>query len=146
MVDDPYDLQRFVTAQSGLYEIALEELRRGAKRSHWIWFIFPQIAGLGRSAMASRYAIKSQAEAKAYLAHSVLGSRLLECTRALLAVKGRTAEEVMGSPDDLKLRSSMTLFAAIAADASLFRAVLDRYFSGEADLRTLEFLATHSSG
>jgi uncharacterized protein (DUF1810 family) len=143
--DDPYDLGRFVAAQRGIYENALEELRRGAKRSHWIWFIFPQVAGLGSSTMAVRYAIKSRAEAKAYLSHPILGSRLLECTNALLRVEGKTAEEVMGQPDDLKLRSSMTLFAATSDPDSPFHAVLDRYFSGNTDLRTIEYLAAHDS-
>src|SRR5258706_9906243 len=104
MSDDPYLLERFVTAQRGTYEVALEELRSGAKRSHWIWFIFPQVAGLGSSAMAVRYAIKSRREADAYLAHPILGPRLIECAKALLQVVGKTANEVMGDPDDLKLR------------------------------------------
>ena len=145
MSDDPHQLERFVSAQRGTYEIALDELRRGAKRSHWIWFIFPQVAGLGSSTMAARYAIKSRREAMAYLAHPVLGARLMECAGALLQVAGKTAAKVMGHPDDLKLKSSMTLFAALSAPDSLFRAVLDRYFSGETDVRTIEYLAAHES-
>lgn len=145
MPDDPYDLERFVAAQRDTYLTALEELRRGAKRSHWIWFIFPQVAGLGSSAMAERYAIKSRAEAKAYLAHPILGARLLECVNALLQVEEKTAEEVMGHPDDLKLRSSMALFAAISEPASPFHSVLDRYFAGKTDSRTIEYLAGHES-
>lgn len=140
---DPYDLARFVSAQRGVYETALAELRRGAKRSHWIWFIFPQVAGLGSSATAARYAIASRAEAIAYLAHPLLGARLAECTQALLQLSGKTAQDIMGHPDDLKLRSSMTLFAAISAAGSPFQTVLDRYFSSEADARTLDFLAAH---
>jgi uncharacterized protein (DUF1810 family) len=145
VADDPYQLERFVSAQRGTYDVALDELRRGAKRSHWIWFIFPQVAGLGSSAMAARYAIKSRREAKAYLAHSLLGARLMECANALLRVEGKTAEEIMGHPDDAKLRSSMTLFAAISAFDSPFHAVLDRYFSGEIDFRTIEYLGAHES-
>lgn len=145
MPDDPCQLERFVSAQRGTYEIALDELRHGAKRSHWIWFIFPQVAGLGSSTMAARYAIKSRREAMAYLAHPLLGARLRECTDALLHVAGKTAEEVMGHPDDLKLKSSMTLFAAISAPDSPFHSVLDHYFSGETDFRTTEYLTAHES-
>jgi uncharacterized protein (DUF1810 family) len=143
--DDPYQLERFVSAQRGTYEVALAELRRGAKRSHWIWFIFPQVAGLGSSTMAARYAIKSRREAKAYLAHPILGARLMDCANALLQIAGKTVEEIMGHPDNLKLRSSMTLFAAISPPDSPFGAVLDRYFSGEIDFRTIEYLAAHES-
>lgn len=141
MNGDPYQLERFVAAQRDTYEDALEELRAGAKRSHWMWFIFPQVAGLGSSSMAERYAIKSRAEAEAYLGHPVLGPRLSKCVETLLHVPGKSAREVMGTPDDLKLKSSMTLFAAISPVSSPFHAVLDRYFSGERDPRTLEFLA-----
>ena len=143
--DDPYNLDRFVTAQRETYDVALGELCGGEKRSHWIWFIFPQVAGLGSSAMAVRYAIKSRAEAEAYLAHPVLGRRLRECANALLRVVNKTAEQVMGRPDDMKLRSSMTLFAAIAEPGSPFHLVLDRYFSGESDFRTVEFLAARET-
>lgn len=141
--DDVFNLQQFLTAQQGSYEVALRELRRGAKRSHWIWYVFPQVAGLGTSSMAERYALRSRREAAAYLTHPVLGARLVECATALLEVEGRSAEEVMGSPDDLKLRSSMTLFAAVAGPDSIFQKVLDRYFSGIGDPRTTEFLSAH---
>ena len=143
--NDPFELQRFVAAQNGIYDVALEELRRGSKRSHWIWFIFPQVAGLGSSAMSERYAIKSKREALAYLNHPILGARLKECTNALLAVAGRTAEDVMGRPDDLKLRSSMTLFAAVSAAGSPFHEILERYFSGSCDDRTIDYLARDES-
>ena len=142
---DPYQLERFLSAQRGTYEVALDELRHGAKRSHWIWFIFPQVAGLGSSPMSARYAIKSPQEAKSYLAHPILGSRLIECANALLQIPDKTAEQIMGHPDDLKLRSSMTLFAAISPPDSPFRAVIDRYFSGMTDFRTIEYLAAHGS-
>jgi uncharacterized protein (DUF1810 family) len=138
--DDPYELSRFVSAQSDSYAVALSELKSGAKRSHWMWYVFPQFAGLGTSAMATRYAIQSRQEAAAYLTHPLLGARLIECTKALLGVTGKTAEQVMGRPDDLKLRSSMTLFAAISPAGSVFHQVLDRYFTGAADERTLEYL------
>jgi uncharacterized protein (DUF1810 family) len=143
--DDHYRLSRFVAAQEGVYETALGELKRGAKRSHWMWFVFPQVAGLGTSPMAVRFAIGSRGEAEAYLAHPVLGSRLRACAEALLGVTGRTAREVMGSPDDVKLKSSMTLFAAVAEPGSPFQAVLDRYYSGETDARTEGFLGRDGS-
>ncbi len=134
-------LQRFLDAQDGVYEQALAELRAGRKRSHWMWFVFPQIAGLGHSSTAVYYAIADLAEARAYLAHPLLGARLAECAGALLGVTGRTAHEILGSPDDLKLRSSMTLFAQVAGPDSVFRRVLERYYGGEADARTLDLLA-----
>ena len=134
------DLERFVSAQQDVYERALAELRAGDKRSHWMWFVFPQIAGLGLSATAQRYAIADLAEARAYLAHPVLGPRLAECAQALLGVEGRSAERILGYPDDLKLRSSMTLFARAADDPKVFRAVLDRYYDGEDDPATLQRL------
>jgi uncharacterized protein (DUF1810 family) len=133
-------LSRFVDAQRDVYEQALAELRAGSKRSHWMWFVFPQIAGLGRTATAQRYAIADLAEARAYLAHPVLGPRLAECARALLDVPGRTATQILGTPDDLKLRSSMTLFAHAADDPAVFRAVLDRFYGGEDDPATLQRL------
>lgn len=139
---DPHDLGRFLAAQEGVFDIALEELRRGRKESHWMWFIFPQIAGLGSSPMAAHYAIQSLQEATDYLGHPALGPRIRECAAALLAVEGRTAQEIMGSPDDLKLRSSMTLFARADGDPSVFQQVLDRYFGGEPDPRTLALLAS----
>ena len=143
--DDPYQLERFVAAQHSTYEAALHELKRGEKRSHWIWYIFPQVVGLGSSSMAERYGIKSRQEAHAYLNHPVLGARLVECAEALLQVANKTAEEVMGYPDYLKLRSSMTLFAALSAPDSPFHGVLDRYFSGERDSKTTDYLAAHES-
>jgi uncharacterized protein (DUF1810 family) len=135
-------LQRFLDAQDGVYEQALAELRAGRKRTHWMWFVFPQIAGLGHSSTAAYYAIADLAEARAYLAHPLLGARLAECAEALLGVTGRTAHEILGSPDDLKLRSSMTLFAQVAGPDSVFRRVLERYYGGEADARTLDLLAS----
>lgn len=142
MTEDAFDLERFVAAQAGTYARALGELREGRKLTHWMWFVFPQVAGLGTSEMARRYAIGSRAEAEAYLAHPVLGPRLVECCEALLAVTGRTASEIMGSPDDLKLRSSLTLFRAIAPDHSQFQAVLARYYAAQPDDRTLDVLNT----
>jgi uncharacterized protein (DUF1810 family) len=138
--DDPYDLQRFVTAQDPVLDRVREELRRGRKSSHWMWFVFPQVAGLGSSPTAQHYAISGLDEARAYLAHPVLGPRLVECARLAVAVEGRSAREVFGYPDDLKLRSSMTLFARAAPDEPAFAAVLDRFFDGEPDPRTLERL------
>ena len=132
-----YDLERFVRAQSAVYEDVLAELRAGRKRSHWMWFVFPQIAGLGHSEMARRYAIGSLDEAKAYLSHPVLGSRLRECTRLVNAVQERSLEEIFGSPDDLKFRSSMTLFARAAGDGGVFEAALEKYFRGQPDGETL---------
>lgn len=137
---DPFQLSRFVTAQEGVYEEALREIHQGRKTSHWMWFIFPQLDGLGRSPMAQRYAIQSLAEARAYLEHPVLGPRLRECVRALLDVKGRSASEIFGSPDDLKLRSSLTLFARAARAPSVFADALTAYFDGVPDERTLALL------
>lgn len=134
---DPFDLQRFVTAQEDVYAQALAELRGGRKRSHWMWFVFPQIRGLGHSPMAMRYAIGSLEEATAYLRHPVLGARLRECTRAVQAVDGRSATEIFGQPDDVKFRSSMTLFAAAGDDAAPFAAALQKYFAGHPDPATL---------
>lgn len=131
------DLQRFVDAQHPLYARALAELRAGYKQSHWMWFVFPQIAGLGHSAMAQRYAIADRDEARAYLRHPLLGPRLDECARALLPHRERTARQILGSPDDLKLRSSMTLFAAVAPERTVFQQVLDAFYGGEADRETL---------
>ncbi|HVI34486.1 DUF1810 domain-containing protein [Phenylobacterium sp.] len=140
-MSDPFDLQRFVDAQAGAYDRALAELRAGDKRSHWMWFVFPQLAGLGFSAMAQRYAISGLDEARAYLSHAVLGPRLLACTDAVLAVQGRSAHEIFGSPDDMKFRSSMTLFRAAAPDEPRFGEALARYYGGAADARTLALLA-----
>ncbi len=133
------DLERFVAAQDGVFGTALAELRAGRKRSHWMWFVFPQIAGLGSSPTARRYALSGLDEARAYLAHPVLGPRLREASRAVLAVEGRSAEQILGHPDDLKLRSSMTLFARAADDPAVFEAVLERYYDGP-DPRTVELL------
>ena len=132
-------LHRFVEAQAGVYADALGELRAGRKRTHWMWFVFPQIEGLGHSAMAQRYAIQSRAEAVAYLAHDTLGARLRECTQAVLDVPGRTAHEIFGSPDDVKFRSCMTLFDAIAP-RDIFDAALTRFYVGQRDPATLERL------
>jgi uncharacterized protein (DUF1810 family) len=133
-------LQRFVEAQDAraTYATALQELRAGRKRSHWVWFVFPQVAGLGRSPIAQRFAISSLPEAKAYLDHPVLGPRLVEAARALTGLVGRTASEVLGDVDAMKLRSSMTLFARAAPDEPVFQDVLDRYFAGNADAATLQ--------
>lgn len=135
-----YDLDRFVEAQADCYEQVARELRAGRKSSHWMWFIFPQIAGLGHSEMARRYAISSLAEAAAYLEHPVLGPRLRECTQLVNVVEGRSIDRILGYPDDLKFRSSMTLFAKAAPDEQVFREALEKYFGGEADRLTLERL------
>lgn len=137
---DEFQLQRFVDAQARNYAEALAELKRGRKTTHWIWYVFPQIAGLGSSPTAQTYAIGSLAEARAYLAHPVLGPRLRDCVAAVLDVDGRTAHEIFGSPDDLKLRSSLTLFAEAAPDEPLFREALAKYYAGKPDPRTLEKL------
>ncbi len=139
-MNDPYGLQRFVDAQTPVYERVKKELRAGRKESHWMWFVFPQIAGLGHSAMAEKYAIRSLAEAGAYLCHPLLGARLRECTQYVLDVKGRSAREIFGAPDDLKFRSSMTLFARAAPDNAPFREALETYFDGKEDPATLERL------
>lgn len=136
----PHDLSRFAQAQADVYELALAELKSGQKRSHWMWFIFPQIDGLGSSPTARRYAIRNLAEAKSYLAHPVLGPRLLASAAALLEIKGRSAREILGSPDDLKLRSCATLFAQISPSDSVFHRLLDQYFQGQPDRKTLELL------
>ena len=135
-MSDPFDLERFVRAQDGVYDQALRELRVGDKRSHWMWFVFPQVAGLGHSPMAQRYAISGLAEAHAYLAHPVLGARLVEASQALLELSGRDPVRVLGSTDALKLRSSMTLFETAAPDERVFGEVLERYFGGERDEAT----------
>ena len=143
MTDD--DLDRFVRAQDGIYEVALAEIASGRKRSHWMWFIFPQFAGLGSSPASAHFAIRSEDEARAYLSHPILGPRLRQCAEALLSLTGRTASEIFGFPDDVKLRSSMTLFASVAGRGSVFHQVLGRYFEGEPDDRTLNLLAHHRS-
>ncbi|BBZ44075.1 DUF1810 domain-containing protein [Mycobacterium parmense] len=136
-MDDPFDLKRFVDAQGPVYADVVDELRAGRKRTHWMWFVFPQLRGLGASAMATRYGISSLEEAGAYLAHDVLGPRLRECTRLVNDVGGRPIGAIFGSPDDLKLRSSMTLFAAATADNEEFVALLDKYYDGRRDEATL---------
>ncbi|MGO9014105.1 MAG: DUF1810 domain-containing protein [Dissulfurispiraceae bacterium] len=138
--DDPYDLKRFLSAQEGIYERALAELTRGQKRTHWMWYIFPQFDGLGYSPTAKRYSIKSIEEARQYLNHPVLGKRLLECTEAVIALKGASLSEIFGYPDDLKFKSSMTLFEKIAGSGSVFSSALDRYCNGERDATTLKLL------
>lgn len=138
---EPFDLTRFVRAQEADYEAALSEIRSGCKRSHWMWYILPQIEGLGASAMSRRYAIRSRAEAEAYLRHPVLGQRLAECAEAVLGIEGRSAFEIFGSPDDLKLRSCATLFAAVSPAGSVFERVLAKFFRGERDEATLRLLA-----
>lgn len=137
---DRYDLQRFLDAQQGVHERAAAELRRGAKETHWMWYVFPQIQGLGQSAMARKYAISSLEEARAYLDHPVLGERLRECTRIVTGVEGRSIEAIFGHPDHLKFHSSMTLFAKAAADPEPFAAALDKYFDSKPDPRTLSRL------
>lgn len=140
-MSDAFDLTRFVEAQAGAYASALAELQAGTKRSHWIWFVFPQLRGLGSSAMARRYGLTGLDEARAYLAHPLLGPRLLTCTQAVLQHSQRSLREIFGSPDDLKYRSSMTLFAAAAGEEpSLFRQALAVHCGGEADGRTLALL------
>jgi uncharacterized protein (DUF1810 family) len=140
--DDAYQLNRFVTAQRDTYAIAVSEIRAGRKQSHWMWFIFPQIDGLGSSPTARHYAIRSKEEAEAYLRHPVLGARLVECAEAALSITGRSVREIFGAPDGLKLRSSATLFAAVAPKGSVFERVLERYFNAQADQRTLDRLLT----
>jgi uncharacterized protein (DUF1810 family) len=136
----PEDLTRFVLAQEADYETALSEIRSGRKRSHWMWYIFPQYEGLGSSAMSRRYAIRSRAEAEAYLMHPVLGPRLLECAEAVESVEGRSAFEIFGHPDDMKLRSCATLFATVSPPGSLFERLLDKYFRSERDGETLRLM------
>ena len=136
-MDDRFQLQRFVDAQQPVYEAVLSELHAGRKRSHWMWFVFPQLEGLGASAMAQRYAIRSLAEAHAYLAHPLVGARLKECVGLVNKVEGRSAHEIFGSPDDLKFHSSMTLFAATAPQEPLFGEALHKYFAGRRDPLTL---------
>lgn len=141
-MSDPFNLRRFVDAQAPVYAQVLAELRAGSKRSHWMWFVFPQIAGFGRSETARHFAIGSRDEAAAYLAHPVLGERLRECCRLATLVEGRSAHEIFGSPDDMKLRSSLTLFAAVAPDEAIFAAALQKLFNGAADASTLARLSS----
>jgi uncharacterized protein (DUF1810 family) len=140
LMNDPFDLARFVEAQDGIYAQVLDELRAGRKRSHWMWFIFPQIEGLGASPVARRFAISGREEAEAYLRHPLLGPRLRECTKLVIATPDRSIESILGRPDDLKFRSSMTLFAKTAADNADFIAALDKFYAGAFDPLTLERL------
>lgn len=141
-MSDPYNLQRFVDAQNPVFEQVCAELREGEKSSHWMWFVFPQIEGLGRSPMAVEYAISSRGEALAYLAHPLLGPRLRKCVQLVNQVEGRTLHQIFGSPDDMKFCSSMTLFAQVAPDNRIFLDALDKYFGGEFDRLTLDMLET----
>ena len=138
-MSDPFELQRFVDAQAAVYPRVIAELRHGQKQSHWMWFIFPQFAGLGFSPMAQRFALRSRDEAVAYLQHGVLGFRLRECTALVNAVEGRTIREILGSPDDLKFCSSMTLFGAVSSDPEFTDAIV-KYYRGTLDRKTLELL------
>ena len=135
-----FDLDRFVKAQEGVYESALAEIRAGRKRCHWMWFIFPQVAGLGFSATSQHFAIRTREEAEAYLKHPQLGPRLIECVEAVLEVQGRSAEDIFGPVDALKLRSCSTLFAAISPPGSIFHSIIDKYFDAQADERTVQLL------
>lgn len=139
-MDDPFDLGRFIEAQAGCYPRVLAELATGEKTGHWMWFIFPQLRGLGSSPMARRYAVSGLAEARAYLDHPTLGARLRECTAAVLALEGRSAHQIFGRPDDLKLRSCLTLFASASPEEPLFGEALAMYFGGESDPLTLGLL------
>jgi uncharacterized protein (DUF1810 family) len=138
--EDPYDLRRFVVAQDRVYASVLDELRRGEKRGHWMWFVFPQVKGLGSSATSQAFGIASWAESRAYAAHPVLGARLRECTRLVLGVEGRSIEDILGHPDDLKFRSSMTLFERAVDDPALFTEALRKYCGGLPDPATLRIL------
>jgi uncharacterized protein (DUF1810 family) len=140
MTRDPFNLARFLEAQTQDYTKALAEIRSGTKRSHWMWYVFPQLQGLGSSATSRHYAIRSAQEAQAYLDHPILGPRLLECARAVLANRAGSAEDIFGSTDAVKLRSSATLFASVSAPDSLFQQLIDRYFGGEPDELTLQLL------
>ena len=139
-MNDPYDLQRFVDAQNPVFEQVCTELRGGHKQGHWMWFIFPQLIGLGNSDMAIKFAISSRQEADAYLKHTVLGPRLKQCSRLVTLVEGRSINQIFGYPDDLKFRSSMTLFASTTTEDQIFRDVLQKYFAGEPDRLTIERL------
>ena len=140
MEHDPYNLNRFITAQEGLFENVLTELKNGRKQTHWMWFIFPQIDGLGFSSTTKYYAIKNLEEARQYLTHPVLGARLLQCSQLVLAVEGKSAHNIFGSPDDMKLKSCMTLFTQVAGPDSVFASVLEKYFHGKPDEKTISLL------
>ena len=141
-MDDPYDLTRFVRGQQDDYEQALSEITSGQKRTHWMWYVFPQFDGLAFSSTSKYYAIKSIEEAKAYLEHPIIGPRLRACAEAVVGVEGRSATEIFGSPDDLKLQSSATLFASVSPPGSVFDRVLEKYFGGTPDDRTLQLMKT----
>lgn len=140
--NDPFDLNRFLKAQESAYEHVLSEIKSGQKRTHWMWYIFPQIDGLAFSSMSKQYAIKSTEEAQAYLNHLVLGARLLECAQAVVDVEGRSAAKIFGSPDDLKLRSCATLFASVSPSGSVFDRILEKYYHNVRDDGTLHLLET----
>lgn len=144
-VKDPYDLNRFIEAQALSYNQAVAELRLGQKKSHWMWFVFPQIAGLGSSPMSHRYSIKTLDEARAYLDHPILGARLLQCAHAVLSVENKSATEILGTPDDMKLKSCATLFESVSASGSVFSQLLDKYYGGERDSRTLDLIRSRES-
>jgi uncharacterized protein (DUF1810 family) len=139
---DPHNLSRFVQAQEQTYDQALSELRLGRKQSHWMWYVFPQLDGLGSSPVAKLYSIKSDEEARAYLKHPTLGPRLVECAEAILSVDGKSAREILGSPDDLKLKSCATLFAQVSPPGSVFERILEKFYDGERDAATLRLLAS----
>jgi uncharacterized protein (DUF1810 family) len=139
---DPYNLNRFVQAQERDYERALSELRLGRKQSHWMWYVFPQLDGLGSSPITKLYSIKSEDEAHAYVKHPTLGPRLVECAEAILSVDGKSAREILGSPDDLKLKSCATLFAYVSPPGSVFERILEKFYAGERDAATLRLLAS----
>jgi uncharacterized protein (DUF1810 family) len=139
-MNDPYDLQRFVDAQNPAFKQVCAELRAGQKQGHWMWFIFPQLRGLGHSQMAIKFALSSRDEAEEYLKHQVLGPRLRECTRLVILVDGRSIEQIFGYPDDLKFRSSMTLFASATSENQIFKEALEKYFAGKLDRLTIERL------
>jgi uncharacterized protein (DUF1810 family) len=141
MSHDPYNLTRFVQAEGPDYEQALAEIRAGQKRSHWMWYVFPQFKGLGSSPTSMHYAINNAGEAAAYLAHPLLGPRLLECAESALRIENRSALQIFGSPDDMKLRSSATLFASVSPEGSVFHRIIEKYFEGERDVRTIELLS-----
>jgi uncharacterized protein (DUF1810 family) len=143
---DPFDLSRFVKAQAQDYDQALTEIRAGRKHSHWMWYVFPQIQGLGTSPTSRHFGIKSAAEASAYLAHPTLGPRLLECAESALRIQGRSALEIFGSPDDMKLRSCATLFASVSSSGSVFHRLIEKYFQGVRDERTIQLLEKSGNG
>ena len=142
-MSDPYNLDRFVQAQAEDYDTALAEIRRGRKRSHWMWYVFPQFAGLGSSPMSQRYAITSLRECEAYVRHPLLGPRLRTCSEAVLAIDGRSASDIFGDPDDMKLKSSATLFGCVSPNGSVFDRIIDKYFYGQADALTLRLVGPH---